>query len=263
MGIIEKKQIICKFSSRPSQARLSPSTSNSLTRLKTLRPRSRTRKVFPQISKDSSSLESSSKTEEPSRTTTSRRNPLSISSSDSEVVCKSSSRPSLVRPSPSMLNNPTPLRTSRPRFKIRKESPQTSKDLSSPESNLRMDVLSKTTTFKRNPLSISSSDSEVVCKSSSRPSPERPSPLMSNNLTPSKTSRLRSRTKKVFPQTSKDSSSPESNSKTAALFRTTTSRRSLLSTWSSDLEEVCKSSLRPSLERPSLSTLSNLTPLRT
>merc|ERR1712199_75962 len=187
MGIITKKQIICKFSSRPSQARLSPSTSNSQTRLKTSRPRSRTRKVFPQISKDSSSLESNSKTEEPSRTTTSRRNPLSILSSDSEVVCKSLSRPS----------------------------------------------------------------------------PERPSPLMSNNLTPSKTSRLRSRTKKVFPQTSKDSSSPESNSKTAAPFRTTTSRRSLLSTWSSDLEEVCKSSLRPLPERPSHSTLSNLTPSRT
>merc|ERR1712118_302760 len=66
---------------------------------------------------------------------------------------------------------------------------------------------------KRNPPSISSSDSEVVCKSSSRPSPERPLPLMSNNPTPSKTSRLRSKTKKVFPQTSKDLSSPESNSK--------------------------------------------------
>merc|ERR1712022_3199 len=262
MGIIKKTRT-CKFSSRPSQARPLPSTSNSPTRLKTSRPRSRTRKVFPQISKDSSSQESNSKTEEPSRTTTSRRNLLSISSSDSEVVCKSSSRLSLVRPSPSMSSNPTPLRTSRPRFKIRKESPQTSKDSSSPESNLRMDVLSKTTTSKRNPPSISSSDLEVVCKSLSRPSPERPSPLMSNNPTPSKTSRLRSKTKKVFPQTSKDLSSPESNSKTAAPFRPTTSRRSPLSTWFSDLEEVCKSSLRPLLERPSLSTLSNPIPSRT
>merc|ERR1712100_693020 len=178
-------------------------------------------------------------------------------------TCKFSSRPSQARPSPSMSNNPTPLRTSRPRFKIRKESPQASKDSSSPESNLRMDVLSKTTTSKRNPPSISSSDSEVVCKSSSRPSPERPLPLMSNNPTPSKTSRLRSKTKKVFPQTSKDLSSPESNSKTAAPFRTTTSRRNPLSTWFSDLEEVCKSSLRPLPERPSLSTLSNPIPSRT
>merc|ERR1711998_44655 len=166
---------------------MGPSTSNSPTRLKTSRPRSRTRKVFPQISKDSSSQESNSKTEEPSRTTTSRRNLLSISSSDSEVVCKSSSRLSLVRPSPSMSSNPTPLKTSRPRSKTKKVFPQTSKDLSSLESNLRMDVLSKTTTSKRNPPSISSSDSEVVCKSLSRPSPERPLPLMSNNPTPSKT----------------------------------------------------------------------------
>merc|ERR1712146_256463 len=77
---------------------------------------------------------------------------------------------SLVRPSPSMLNQQTPLRTSKPRFKTKKESHQTSKDLSSPESNLRMAELSLTTTSKKNLLSILCSDSEEVCRSSLRPS---------------------------------------------------------------------------------------------
>merc|ERR1711903_311290 len=54
------------------------------------------------------------------------------------------------------------------------------------------------------------------CKSSLRPSQVKPSLLMSRPPTPLKTSRLRSRTRKVFPQISKDSSSPESNSKTVA-----------------------------------------------
>merc|ERR1712070_873809 len=69
---------------------------------RTSRPRSKTRKVSLQISKDSSSLVSNLRMEEPSPTTTSKRSPLSISSSDSEVECKSSSRLSLVRPSPLM-----------------------------------------------------------------------------------------------------------------------------------------------------------------
>merc|ERR1711998_816666 len=201
---------------------------------RTLRPRSRTRKVFPQISKDLSSPVSNSKTEELSRTTTSRRNPLSISSSDSEVVCRSSSRPSLERPSPSTLSNPTPSKTSRPRSKTRRESPQTSKDLSSPVSNSRMDVLSKTTTSKRNPLSISSSDLEVECKFSSRHSLVRPSLLMLSQLTPSRTSRLRSKTRKVSLQISKDLSSLESNSRMEEPSQTTTSKRSPLSISSSD-----------------------------
>merc|ERR1711998_783208 len=160
MGIIKKTRT-CKFSSRPSQARPLPSTSNSPTRLKTSRPRSRTRKVFPQISKDSSSQESNSKTEEPSRTTTSRRNLLSISSSDSEVVCRSSSRLSLVRLSPSMSSQQTPLRTSRPRSKTRKVSHQISKDLSSPVSSSRMAEPFLTTTSRRSQPSTWFSDSEV------------------------------------------------------------------------------------------------------
>merc|ERR1712151_1357257 len=128
---------------------------------KTSRPRSKTRKVFHQISKDLSSLVSNSRTEELSPTTTSRRSQLSTWSLDLEEVCKSSSRPSLVRPSPLMSSQLTLLRTSRPRSKIRKVSHQTSKDLSSPESNLRMAELFLTTTSKRNPLSTWSSDLEV------------------------------------------------------------------------------------------------------
>merc|ERR1712227_720045 len=120
------------------------------------RPRSRTQKVFLQISKDSSSLESSSRTVEPSPTITSRKSQPSILCSDSEEVCRSSLRLSLVRPSPSMSSQQTLLRTSKPRSKTKKESHQTSKDSFSLESNLRTAELSLTTIFKRSPLSISS-----------------------------------------------------------------------------------------------------------
>merc|ERR1712217_453152 len=106
-----------------------------------------------------------------------------------------------------MLNQLTLLRTSRPRSKTKKVSHQISKDLSSLESNSRMEELFLTTTSKRNLLSTWSSDLEEVCKSSSRPSLVRPSPLMSSQLTPLKTSRLRSKTKKVSLQISKDLSS--------------------------------------------------------
>merc|ERR1712166_741208 len=128
---------------------------------KPLRPRSRTRKEFPQISKDLSSLVSNSKTAEPSRTTTSRRSLPSISSSDLEEEYRSSSRPSPVRPSPSKSSRLTPSKPSRPRSRTRKEFPQISKDSSSPESNLRMAELSRTTTSRKSLPSISSSDSEV------------------------------------------------------------------------------------------------------
>merc|ERR1712038_2076874 len=60
-------------------------------------------------------------------TTTSRKNLPSTWSLGCVVVCKSLSRPSLARPSPLRLNLQTPLRTSRPRFKTRKEFPQTSR----------------------------------------------------------------------------------------------------------------------------------------
>merc|ERR1711912_39220 len=105
---------------------------------KTSKLKSKTKKVSLQISKDLSSLESNSRMEELFLTTTSKRNLLSTWSSDLEEVCKSSSRPSLVRPSPLMSSQLIPSRMSRPRSKIRKVSHQISKDLSSPESNLRM-----------------------------------------------------------------------------------------------------------------------------
>merc|ERR1712166_1445775 len=157
-------------------------------------------------------------------------------------ICKSSSKPSPVKLSLSKSSKPTPLRPSRPRSRIRKEFPQISKDLSSPVSNSKTAELFRTTTSRRSPPSISSSDLEVECRSSSRLSPERPSLLRLSRPTPSKPSRLRSRTKKESPQTSKDSSSPVSSSRTAELFRTTTSRRSLPSISSSDSEVECKSS---------------------
>merc|ERR1711935_883826 len=138
---------------------------------------SRIRKEFPQISKDSSSPESNLKMEELSPTTTSKRSQPSILSLDLEVVCKSSSRLSPVRPSPLMSSQQTQLRTSKQRSKIRKEFPQISKDLSSLESNLKTEELSPTITSKRNPHFTSFLDSEVVCKSSSRLSLVRPLPL--------------------------------------------------------------------------------------
>merc|ERR1711998_346955 len=146
-------------------------------------------------------------------------------------TCKFSLRPSLVRPSLSMLSQLTLLKTLRLRSKTRKVSLQISKDLSSPESNLRMVELFPTTTSKRSPPFTWSSDLEVECKSSSRP---------------------RSKTRKVSLQISKDLSSLESNLKMVELFPTTTSKRSPLFTWSSDLEVECKFSSRPSLVRPSL-----------
>merc|ERR1712032_465690 len=106
-----------------------------------------------------------------------------------------------------MLSQLIQLRTSRPRSKIRKVSHQTSKDLSSPESNLRMEELSPITTSKRSPPSTWFSDLEEVCRSSSRPLLERPSPLMSSQQTPLRMSRPRSKTRKEFHQISKDSSS--------------------------------------------------------
>merc|ERR1711971_1249454 len=102
-----------------------------------------------------------SKTEELSPITTSKKSPLSTWSSDLEEVCKSSSRHSLVRPAPLMSSQLTPLRMSRPRSKIRKVSHQISKDLSSLESNLRMEEPSLTTTSRRNQPSTWSLDLEV------------------------------------------------------------------------------------------------------
>merc|ERR1711935_503657 len=116
--------------------------------------------------------------------------------------------------------------TSKPRSRIRKEFPQISKDSSSPESNLKMEELSLTTTSKRSQPSILSLDLEVVCKFSSRLSLVRPSPLMSSQQIPSRMLKQRSKIRKESLQICKDSSSLESNSRMVEHFLTTTSRRS-------------------------------------
>merc|ERR1712110_313369 len=166
MGIINSLNILhnqtCKSSLRPSLVKPSLLMSSQQTQSKTLRLRSKTRKVSHQISKDSSSLVSSSRTEELSPITTSKRSQPSIWSSDLEVVCKSSSRPLLVRPSPLMSSQLIQLRMLRPRSKIRKVSHQTSKDLSSLVSNWKTAEPFLTTTSKRSPLSTWCLDSEEV-----------------------------------------------------------------------------------------------------
>merc|ERR1712166_1504941 len=205
--------------------------------LRTSRLRFKIRKESLQISKDSSSPESNSKTAELSPITTSKRSQPFISSSDLEVECKSLSRPSLERPSLLMSSQQILLRTSKQRSKTRKESHQISKDLSLPESNLKTAELSLITTSRRSQPFISSSDLEVVCKSSSRPSLERPSPLTSSQQTPSKTSKQRSKIRKESHQISKDSFSLENNLKMAELFQTTTSKKNPLFILSLDSEE--------------------------
>merc|ERR1711935_1098380 len=204
-------------------------TLSRMTRLRTW-----AKKVSLQVSKDSSSPVSNWKMAELFLITTSKRSPLSISSSDLEVVCRSLSRLSPVRPSLLMSSQQTPLRTSKPRSRIRKEFPQISKDSSSPESSSRMEEPSPTTTSKRSQPSILSLDLEVVCRSSSRLSPVRPSPLMSSQQTPLRTSKQRSKTRKVSLQISKDSSSLESNLKMEELSLAITSKRNPLFILSSD-----------------------------
>merc|ERR1711935_328508 len=231
-------EVVCRSLSRLSPVRPSPLMSSQQTPLRTSKPRSRIRKEFLQISKDSSSPESKLKMEELSPTTTSKKNHPFILSSDSEVVCKFSSRLLPVRPSPLMSSQQIPSRMLKQRSKTRKVPLQISKDLSSLESNLKMEELSPTITSKRNPHFISFLDSEVVCKSSSRLSLVRPLPLTLSQQTPSRMLKPRSKIRKESLQISKDSSSLESNSRMVEHFLTITSRRSPLSIWSSDLEEA-------------------------
>merc|ERR1711862_639100 len=68
--------------------------------------------------------------------------------------------------------------------------------------------------------------------------------LRSNNPTPSRTSKPRSKTKKVSHLISKDSSSLENSLKTAELLLTTTSKKSPLFIWSSVSVVECRSSSR-------------------
>merc|ERR1712180_117026 len=101
------------------------------------------------------------------------------------------------------------------------------------------------------------------CRSSSRPLRARQSPSRLSPLTPSRTSRPRSRTRRASPRTSRGRSSLASSLRTAGPSPTTTSRRSPLSTLSSVLGEVCRSSSRPSPARPSPLRSSPPTPSRT
>merc|ERR1719347_418847 len=115
------------------------------------RQRSKTKKGSLLTSSVSSLLASSWKTAGPSPTTTSRRSPPFTWSSVSEVVCRSLSRPSLVKPLLWRLNHLTPLRMSRPRFKTKKVSLLISSVSSLLASNLRMEGPSLITTSKRSP----------------------------------------------------------------------------------------------------------------
>merc|ERR1712196_158995 len=165
--------------------------------------------------------------EEHSQITTSKRNPHSILS-DLEVECKSLSRPSLVKPSHLMLMPLTQLKTSNPKFKTKKESLLINKDLFSQENNSKAVELFLTTTSKRNPHSTLSSDSEVVCKSLSRPSLVKQLLLTLTLLTPLRTLNLKFKTKKESLLTNKDSSLLVNNLKTAEPFLITISKKNLL-----------------------------------
>merc|ERR1712100_368019 len=221
MGKYNKKTTKCKSSLRPSPVRLLLSMLSHPTQSRTLRLRSRTRKVSHQISKDLSSLVSSLRTAAPCPTTTFKRSPLFTWSSDFVEVCKSSLRLSPARPSPLTSSHLILSRMLRPRSRTRKVSLQTSRDSSSLVSSSKTVAPCPTTTFKRSPLFTWSSDFVEACKSSLRPSPARPSPSTSSHLTQLRTSRPRSRTRKVSLQTSKDSSSLVSSSKTVAPCPTT------------------------------------------
>merc|ERR1712243_114323 len=118
--------------------------------------------------------------------------------------CRFSLRPSLGKPLPSKSSHLIPSRTWRPRFRIRKAFHQISRGSSSPENSLRTEEPSPITTSRRNQLFTWFSDLEEECKFSSRPSLERPSPSRLSPAIPSRTSRPRSKTRREFPQTSRD-----------------------------------------------------------
>ncbi|XBJ03767.1 hypothetical protein VPH35_022836 [Triticum aestivum] len=131
---------------------------------------------------------------------------------------------------------------SRPRSRTRRAFPRTSSALSLLASSWRMAVPLLTTTSRRSPPFTLSSAFGEACRSSSRPSPARPSRLRWSLLTPSTTSRPRSRTRRAFPRTSSALSSQASSWRMAAPSRTTTSRRSPPSTLSCVCVVACRSS---------------------
>jgi len=113
--------VVCKSSSKLWLARLSLLKWNPATPLKMWRLRFKTRKVFPQISSVLSLLESNWKMAEPCPTITSRRNLHFTWFLGSVEACRSSSRPSLEKRLLLKWNPATPLRTSKQRFRTRKE----------------------------------------------------------------------------------------------------------------------------------------------
>jgi len=126
---------VCRFLSKPWPVKLSPLRSNHLTLLRTSRPKFKIRKAFLQISNVSSLLENNWKMEEHFPIITSKRNQLFILYFVSEEVCKFLSKPWLEKLSPLRLSHLTPLKTSRPKSKTRKEFLQISNVLSLLESN--------------------------------------------------------------------------------------------------------------------------------
>jgi hypothetical protein len=140
--------------------RLSLWKSNPLILLKTSRPRSKTKKEFPPINKDLFLQENNWKTEEPYLTTIFKRNQLSIWSLDWEEECKFLSKLLLEKLSLWKSNPLIQLKTSRLKFKIRKEFPPINKDLFLPENNWKTEEPYLTTIFKRNQLSTWSLDWE-------------------------------------------------------------------------------------------------------
>ena len=122
------------------------------TPLRTSKQRSKTKKVSHLINKDSFLLVNNLKMEELSQTIIFKKNPHFTLYSDSEVVCKSLSRPLLVRQLLLMLRPQTPLRMSKPKSKTKKEFHQINKDSSLPVNNLKTEELSPITIFKKNQL---------------------------------------------------------------------------------------------------------------
>jgi len=157
---------------------------NHLTLSRTLRQKFRIRKESHLTSRGSFSQENSSKMEGPLLTTTSKRKPLFIWYSDSEVECRSSSKHSLARQSLLMLNHQILSRISKPRFRTRKESHLISRGSFSLENSSKMEGPLLTTTSKRKPLFTWFSGSEAECRSSSRHSLARQSLLMLNHQIP-------------------------------------------------------------------------------
>merc|ERR1712141_348373 len=192
--------VVCRSSSRLSQAKLSHWRLSPQIPLRMSKPRFKTKKESPQISSVSSLLASSWKMAEPSQTTTSRRSQPSTWCCVCVVVCRSSSRLSQAKLSLWKLRRQTPLRMSKPRFKTKKEFPQISSVSSSLASSWKMAVPCQITTSRRSQPSTWCCVCVVVCRSSSGLSQAKPSHRKLSPQTPLKMSKPRFKTKKESPQ---------------------------------------------------------------